>query len=60
MGLSSTKASNKLNLEVILSTPEADDAFFCESRSINRTFLEAADKEAAKFKAVVVLPTPPF
>ena len=30
------------------------------SKSISRTFREAAESEAARFKAVVVLPTPPF
>jgi hypothetical protein len=43
-----------------LSSPVPVVEFPCESRSINKTLREAADKEAARFKAVVVFPTPPF
>ena len=59
IGLLSIKTSNRLD-ETSVSIPEAEVEFFCESKSINKTFLDAADNEAARFNAVVVLPTPPF
>ena len=59
IGLLSIKTSNRLD-EISVSMPDAEVEFFCESKSINKTFLDAADNEAARFNAVVVLPTPPF
>jgi hypothetical protein len=45
---------------LVLEIPAAVVALPCGSKSINKTFLLVAARLAAKFTAVVVLPTPPF
>ena len=40
--------------------PRPDEAFACGSASITSTFFSNAASDAARFIAVVVLPTPPF
>ena len=60
IGSSSIRTSKRVKLLNYSVMPEPDVEFFCESRSTNNTLLDAADREAARFKAVVVFPTPPF
>ena len=43
-----------------MSTPQPMVALPCGSRSISSTRRRVAASEAARFTAVVVLPTPPF
>src|SRR5512139_3802119 len=60
IGTSSSNTSQPLGLVWCLSTPEAMVALPCGSRSTSSTLRLAAASEAARFTAVVVLPTPPF
>ena len=54
------KTSIMVSMSSAFSWPDPVVALACESMSIKRTFLLVAAREAAKFTAVVVFPTPPF